>query len=114
MTNKEFEEFWDDESNEDEIEDVKLDMDQIKSNLPEYSKEKLCEMIVTDRYLGFGQKMSIMCMEELAKRRAAGDNFNFEAHIEKITKELPELNLAAVPDIRTILNQAISRKINNR
>ncbi len=74
MTNKEFEEFFDDNE---PIEDVKLDLDKVRENLPTFSNEKLCEMIVCDRYLGLGQKIDIMCMEELARRRIAGDTFNF-------------------------------------
>lgn len=111
MTNKEFDEFLDDDS---PIEDVKLDLDKIQENLPSYSNEKLCEMIVCDRYLGFGKKIDTMCMEELAKRRIAGDTFNFEKHIEEMQKDLPVLDFSAVPDLRTILNQAIGRKINLR
>ena len=114
MTNKELEDFFLEEESEEDTENVTLDFDQIKSNLPQYSKEKLCEMIVCDRYFGFEQKISLMCMEELARRRLEGDTFNYEDHIAKISKELPELNLNAAPDIRTILNQAISRKINAR
>lgn len=109
MTNKEFDEFLDDGS---PIEDVKLDLDKVLENLPSYSNEKLCEMIVCDRYLGFGKKIDVMCMEELAKRRIAGDTFNFEKYIEDAQKDLPVLDFSAVPDLRKILNQAIGRKIN--
>src|SRR5512135_1557484 len=109
MPNNEFDEFFDDDS---PIEDVKLDFDKIRENLPTYSNEKLCEMIVTDRYLGFGKKLDTMCMEELAKRRIAGDTFNFEKYIEDAQKDLPILDFSAVPDLRKILNQAIGRKIN--
>lgn len=111
MPNNEFDEFFDDDS---PIEDVKLDFDKIRENLPTYSNEKLCEMIVTDRYLGFGKKLDTMCMEELAKRRIAGDTFNFEKYIEQAQSELPVLDFGTLPDIRTILNQAIGRKINNQ
>lgn len=111
MTNKEFDEFLDDDE---PIEDVKLDFDKMKENIPTFSSEKLCEMIVTDRYLGFGQKIDAMCMEELAKRRIAGDTFNFESYIDNAQKELPVLDFSAVPDLRTILNQAIGNKINKR
>ncbi len=111
MTNKELEEFFNDDS---PIEDVKLDFDKIKENLPSYSNEKLCEMIVCDRYFGFGKKIDTMCMEELAKRRIAGDIFNFEKYIEDAQKELPVLDFSAVPDLRTVLNQAIGRKINHQ
>lgn len=114
MTNKELEDFFLDGDPEEEIEEIKLDFDGIKSNISNYPSQKLCEMIVCDRYFGFEQKISIMCMEELARRRLAGDPFNYEAHIAEISKEMPELDLSTTPDIRTVLNQAISRKINNR
>lgn len=90
-----------------EIEDVKLDLDQVKANLPTYSNEKLCEMIVCDRYFGFGQKIDIMCMEELAKRRVAGDTFDFESYIDSQYKELPVLDLKT-PDLREILTNAMT------
>lgn len=112
MSNKELEEFFLDDDSDEGIEEVKLDIDQITVNLPQYPSKKLCEMIVCDRYFGFEHKLSIMCMEELAKRRMAGDTFNFEAHIAEISKEMPELDLSITPDIRAVLNQAISRKIN--
>jgi hypothetical protein len=112
MSNKELEEFLMEENSGEDEESVKLDIDQIKTNLPQYSNQKLCEMIVCDRYFGFEQKISTICMEELAKRRVAGDAFKFEAYIDQVTKELPVLDLSGAPDIRTVLNQAISRKIN--
>jgi hypothetical protein len=112
MTNKEFEDFLIDDDSDEEIEEVKLDIDQIKATLSDYSNQKLCEMIVCDRYFGLEKKVSTICMEELARRRLAGDPFKYEDHIAEITKEMPELGLSATPDIRTVLNQAISRKIN--
>jgi hypothetical protein len=48
-------------------------------------------------------------MGELAKRRISGDTFNFENHIEQIQKELPIIDLT-MPDLRTILNQAVGGK----
>jgi hypothetical protein len=106
MVNKELEEFLDEGE---PVEDVKLDLDKIKENLPQYSNEKLCEMIVCDRYLGFGQRISDVCMEELAKRRLAGDVFHFESRITELQKELPVLDFS-MPDIREVLNQAISNR----
>lgn len=87
------------------IEEVKLDMEKVKANIPNFSNEKLCEMIVCDRYFGFGQKIDIVCMEELAKRRAAGDTFEFESYIDQQFKELPVLNLKT-PDLREVLTAA--------
>jgi|SRR5271166_3415818 len=109
MNEKDLEEFFSDEP----IEDVKLDLEKIKATLPQYSSEKLCEMIVCDRYFGFGEKISPICMEELARRRIAGDTFEFESYIDQTYKELPVLDLN-IPDIRSILNQAIGRKINHQ
>jgi hypothetical protein len=89
------------------IEEVHMDIDKIKSMLPSYTNEKLCEMIVCDRYFGFGQRIDIMCMEELANRRIAGDTFDFESYIEQQYKELPVLDLKT-PDLREVLTQAMT------
>lgn len=93
-------------SDDSPIEETKLDLEQVRSMLPSYTNEKLCEMIVCDRYFGFGQRIDIMCMEELAKRRLAGDTFNFESYIEEQYKELPVLDLKT-PDLREVLTQAM-------
>jgi hypothetical protein len=85
---------------------IKLDMELVKKNIPDSSSEKLCEMIVCDRYLGFGDKVAPYCMEELAKRRINGDTFDFEDYIEKSQKELPVLDFNL--DLRTTLQQAIN------
>ena len=92
------------------IEPVSLDLDLIKSKVLTHSSEKLCEMIVCDRYLGFNEEIAVICMEELSKRRASGDTFDFEKFIESASKELPDLNLGMKFDLRNILNQAIVRK----
>jgi len=83
-----------------------LDMQQVKSNLPLYSNEKLCEMIVCDRYFGFQQQISTICMEELAARRISGNSFPFEEYIDRKYRELPVLDLTT-PDLRTILQNAV-------
>lgn len=89
------------------VEMMKLDPEKIRENLPQYSSQKLCEMIVCDRYFGFGQEISTMCMEELAKRRIAGDAFAFEEHINQVYNQLPSLDFN-MPDIRSVLQQAIN------
>ncbi len=109
MTNKAYEEFLLDDDDS-PVEEVRLDIDVVRANLPQYSSENLCEMIVCDRYFGFEQKISIICMEELAKRRVAGDIFHFESYIEQVQKEMPVLDLVN-PDLRTMLHQAINGKI---
>jgi hypothetical protein len=86
-----------------------FDLDLIKSNIFKYSSQKLCEMVVCDRYFGLEQKISVICMEELARRRIAGDIFDFEDVIDKSYKELPVLNFE-MPDLRTVLGQALKNK----
>lgn len=97
------------EFDESQMKHTTISMDLIKKNVPSYSNEKLCEMIVCDRYFGMGKEISVICMEELGKRRAGGDTFAFEEYIDKSYKELPELNFD-MPDLRSMLNQAIKNK----
>jgi hypothetical protein len=99
----------DDFASDGPLEEVKLDLEKVKANVPQFSSEKLAEMIVCDRYFGMGEKISPICMGELAKRRMAGDPFNFETYIEQAHKSLPVLNFT-MPDLRTVLAQAIAMK----
>jgi hypothetical protein len=81
---------------------IGLDLDKLKASIPGYTSEKLCAMIVCDRYFGFGQEMTVACMQELAARRIGGDNFEFEKYIEEALAKLPPLNFG-VPDLRATL-----------
>jgi hypothetical protein len=93
------------------IEDVKFDIDVIRSKIPTHSSKKLCEMIVTARYFGLHSDLDVYCMEELASRRLNGDTFDFESYIDESTKELPVLDFSAGGfDIRQVLSQAMSIK----
>lgn len=96
---------------DDEIEDLaELDIEQMKSQLPNYSIEKVCQIIVCNRYFNFNHELTVHCMQELAKRRTAGNSFNFEGYIESSFKELPVLNVA-LPDLRTMLTQVVGKKL---
>jgi hypothetical protein len=98
--------------NEEDLEDnspyVSLNLELVKEKIPTFSSDKLCEMIVCDRYFGCYQDIAIMSMEELAKRRQLGDPFPFEEKIEAGYKELPPLNFTTL-NIREILQQAIRK-----
>jgi hypothetical protein len=91
-----------------EIEYKPLDIDLIKSNVPNYTTNKLCEIIVCDRYFGCYKDVAIICMEELVKRRLDGDSFGYEDYIEKSLKELPVLNLNGF-NLRDVLQQNIGK-----
>lgn len=86
-----------------------LNIEDIKSKLPNYSSQKLCEMIVCDRYFGCYKEIGIMCMEELANRRIAGDTFPFEEVIEKAYGELPVLDFNVIPDVGDVFRQVLGR-----
>jgi hypothetical protein len=69
---------------------IEIDIEKIKKNINKYSIEKLCEMIVCDRYFKLNY-VEVTCMEELAKRRVDGEQFDFESYIDNKLKELPEI-----------------------
>lgn len=88
---------------------VSLDIELVKKNIPIFTSQKLCDMIICERYFNMNKEIAIFCMEELSKRRQDGDQFNFEQYIETSFQELPKLNFD-MPDLRTILNQ-VKKKI---
>lgn len=88
-----------------------LDLKVIEDKIPSFNSEKLCEMIVCDRYFGCYKEIAVLCMEELAKRRISGNIFPFENYIENAYKELPQLNFTT-PDLTDVLRQAIGKKVN--
>jgi hypothetical protein len=111
MNNKTFQERLNEAlANDPELNMISLDMNKVKDSIPQQSSQKLCEMIVCDRYFGFGEKLSPICMDELAKRRIAGDTFDFESYITEAHKSLPVLS-TSMPDIREVLKAAIGTKV---
>lgn len=69
-------------------------------NITSFSSEKLCEIIATFRYLGMMKDYAIKSMEELSKRRDAGDQFNFETRVNEILQSFPTFKL----DLKKIFN----------
>ncbi len=94
---------------DDDMENVELDLIKIKNNIQNYTTEKLCEMIVCDRYLKINSDLSTICMEELGRRRDTGENFNYEDFIINAQKDLPVIDII-LPDLRSMLNQIIKNK----
>jgi len=86
-----------------------LNPEYIKDKIPTFTSKKLCQMIVCDRYFGYYRDIALACMEELGKRRAAGDTFDFENFISASLAELPKLDFS-IPDIGDVLRQVIARK----
>ena len=67
--------------------------EELFNNIGGFSNEKLCEIIVSARYLGILKDEAIGCMQELASRRTNGSDFNFETKIEELAATLPKINL---------------------
>ena len=71
------------------------------TNVPKFSNNKLCEVIVANRYLGIMKDEAIAAMQELAKRRGSGDSFEYEKHIDELLAALPKFDL----DINKIMKK---------
>jgi hypothetical protein len=67
--------------------------EELTQNINSFTEEKLCEIIVSSRYLGILKDEAILCMQELASRRLNGSSFPFEQKIEEITATLPKINM---------------------
>ena len=98
-----------DDDDDSDTEVTPLNVDNIRASLPSYPIEKVCGIIVCNRYLNLHKDLTIFCMQELAKRRAAGDTFKYEDFIENSYKELPVLTFSG-PDLRSMLAQSIGKK----
>lgn len=76
---------------DEEIENVSID--NIVNNIKTFDNDKLCSIIVCNRYLGTHTDLAQKCMEELSVRRSQGDHFNFEKKISEELSSLPNINL---------------------
>lgn len=75
-------------------------MKDLEENIKSFTNEKLCEIVISSRYLNTLQFSAILCMEELANRRVNGDVFNFEEYIENESKQLPDFKF----DFKKVIN----------
>ena len=95
----------DDEKLED-FDIAELNVAEIIENFSQYDMIRLCDIIICDRYLGFNPELATACMEELGRRRLAGDTFDFEEYIEREYKVLPKFEFS-VPNLRSALDQVM-------
>lgn len=77
---------------------------ELLDNISKFSNEKLCEIVSAARYFGSMQAEGIVCMEELARRRADGDKFDYEGYIENLSRKLPDFNI----DLKQKIQMGIS------
>lgn len=55
------------------------------------SSESLAVCVITYRALGIDKGLAIVCMEELARRRQMGEEFDYESFIEENVSEMPQM-----------------------
>lgn len=72
--------------------------------IPEFSSEKLCDIIICNRYLGVYKDLAVSCMIELSNRRSNGNDFDFESYIDNNYKELPKLDFT-IPNFSNVIKQ---------
>lgn len=80
-----------------------FDINELNVNICD--SQKLCEIIIAQRYFNLEKKISIICMQELAKRRIDGEIFDFESYIENGIKKLPPLDLN-ISNISSVISTA--------
>jgi len=90
-----------------------LSLNEMKLKIPTFSSDKLCEIIVCERYFGSFKELAIMSMEELGNRRLKGDNFDFESYIELSLKDLPKLDMS-VPNIGNVIRQFAGKMVTGK
>jgi len=76
-----------------------MEEENIQENIKQFTNEKLCEIIVSNRYLGVLREEALACMNELAWRREQGEIFPYEQKIEELLKSLPKINL----DLKSVM-----------
>lgn len=59
-------------------------------NIKKSSSKALAARIVVYRSLGIDKEDSLLCMKELAARRAEGEDFDYESFIEEELKKMPK------------------------
>lgn len=67
--------------------------EDILKNIKIMPDQKLCEIIISSRYLKIMNEEAILCMKELSERRASGNIFDFETFIDTELKKLPIFDL---------------------
>ena len=82
---------------------------EIKSLLSKDS-QSLCSVIIIHRVLNSFKEEAKLCMIELMKRKANGDQFDFETYIDKeAAKYVINVNIPKVNDIKSKISSTITQ-----
>ena len=75
-----------------------------KEYIEKATSKTLAAHIVVYRSLGINKELSILCMEELLRRKENGDNFNYDEYILNELEQIPKLNQKEQNLMNTIMN----------
>lgn len=74
------------------------------NSLKSVNVEDLAARVVAYRALGINRELATQCMVELARRRAAGENFDYE---DFIAKELAKIPQSSKPNSAPMVEQSM-------
>jgi hypothetical protein len=88
-----------------------MDLEEKIKLIPEMSVQALASHIVLYKSLGLFRDFAIKCMEELAKRKANGETFDYDSFIKEELNKIPKLKegtgaMDAFSMIKSISNDA--------
>lgn len=72
------------------------------------SSDTLAARVVVYRSLGIGKDLAVQCMSELVRRRANGDQFDYEAYIESETAKIPKVNITEINKTSQVVFQGFN------
>lgn len=78
------------------------------NKVSDLSSKVLCAYIVSYRALGVNKQLSIECMQELMRREAAGDNFDYYSYIEDELAKIPKIENINHNNLFNILKSTIA------
>ena len=81
-----------------------------KEDVSSFDSEKLCSLVACNRYIAMDKNMEVLAMQELAKRRQAGDNFNFESKIEEYSKRFIPID-TNIPQVIGMATKMMKNKL---
>lgn len=67
-----------------------LSLEQLNDLIKSSSDESLATRVVIYRLLGLQKSLAILCMQELEKRRLAGNTFDFNSYIQEALDQSPK------------------------
>lgn len=87
-------------------EDLPVDLkEKINAEIP---SKGIAAFVVLYKVLGIQKEFAIFCMEELARRRSLGEDFDFETYIEEKVNLMPKQEIIDIKSITGLIKSNFS------